>query len=140
MLLFHCFLWQTRYEEILSGQVTASELDSNPNALKSVIAFVTSNFVAEGTSKDVETLPPPGRKQPVRQRTEKKVRETVPSETLQLKDDEGPLFTPENPKDLFQDFVKIGEGGVGTVYLAKSKTGNKVALKSLDVSLEQNLA
>jgi p21-activated kinase 1 len=66
-------------------------------------------------------------------------REMAPSEVLQLKQDESPLFSPENPKDLFRNFKKIGEGGVGTVYLALSRSGEKVALKNLDVSLEQNL-
>lgn len=48
------------------------------------------------------------------------------SEILQLKEDESPLFSPENPKDLFRNFKKIGEGGVGTVYLAYSRLGEKV--------------
>jgi serine/threonine protein kinase len=86
-------------------------------------------------------------------------REMAQSEVLQLKEDESPLFIPENPKgeelywalvldllllmcsytDLFRNFKKIGEGGVGTVFLASSRAGEKVALKNLDVSLEQNL-
>lgn len=133
-----------QYEQLLTGQVTASEIDSNPSALKAVISFLAGNFVAEGNSKEPEHMPQAvtkatgtPEKKMVRQRTK---REAAQSEVLQLKDDESPLFSPENPKELFRNFKKIGEGGVGTVYLAVNKSGEKVALKSLDVSLEQNLA
>jgi hypothetical protein len=47
-----------KYEQILSGQVSASEISTDPNALKSVIAFVAGNFKAEGTSKEPESMPP----------------------------------------------------------------------------------
>ncbi len=133
-----------QYEQLLSGQVTASEIQGNPNALQSVIAFVAGNFVVEGTSKEPETMPPDNKQRGdggggKRMMRQPRKREVAQSEILQLKEDESPLFSPENPKDLFRGFKKIGEGGVGTVYLAFSKAGEKVALKNLDVSLEQNL-
>jgi serine/threonine protein kinase len=96
----------------------------------------------EGVSKEVEQMPPEkpsNERRMVRQRPDPKKREAEKSEILELKEDESALFSPENPKDLFRNFKKIGEGGVGTVYLANSKAGEKVALKNLDVSLEANL-
>ena len=125
----------------------------DPTALKSVIAFVQGNYVSEGSARNEETMPqdkkklrtasgaaPDPSKRIVRQRPDPKKRElAAQSEILELKDDESPLFSPENPKDLFSNFKKIGEGGVGTVYLAVSNQGEKVALKNLDVSLEANL-
>ena len=136
-----------QYEQLLAGQVTASEVHVDPTALKSVIAFVQGNFVSEGTAREEEMMPPAEKKKErgetsrrmVRQRPDPKKREVEPSEILELRDDESPLFSPENPKDLFTNFKKIGEGGVGTVYLALSHAGDKVALKNLDVSLEANL-
>lgn len=123
-----------QYEKLLSGQVSASDLSgTDPTALQSVIAFVTSNFRAEGASKEPEQVP---ERRMVRQR---KKREVAPSEVLQLREDESPLFIADNPKLLYRDFKKIGEGGVGTVFVALSRSGEKVALKTLDVSLEQNL-
>jgi serine/threonine protein kinase len=129
-----------QYEQLLSGQVMASEIQTNPNALRSVIAFVVGNFVAEGTSREPESMPPESKRgEAKRMVRQPRKREVAQSEVLQLKEDESPLFSPENPKELFRGFKKIGEGGVGTVYLACSKAGEKVALKNLDVSLEQNL-
>lgn len=94
-----------QYEKLLAGQVTASEVGGNPEALQSVIAFVASNFVVGGASTEPETLPPARtgtRRGEARQRrrSEKKApREVAPSEVLQLKDDESPLFAPADPKE-----------------------------------------
>ncbi len=75
-----------QYEQLLSGQVMASEIRADPNALKSVIAFVVGNFVAEGTSREPESMPPESKRGDAKRMVRQpRKREVAQSEILQLK-------------------------------------------------------
>lgn len=149
-----------QYEKLFAGQLKASEIDANPEALKSILTLMASNFRTGGRSTVNEKAPPKqkdtkdsGEKliaSPVSPKAGtvnlRKERQPVVSSVEKdllvgtLREDKSALWVSVDPFTLYDDFVKVGEGGVGSVYSAVKKDDKrKLALKSLDVSLKKNL-
>jgi len=94
-----------------SSGISLKEIDENSDTIASILHITTQMGVTE---------------KPVIE--EKKEIELPDNFTLKLSD----LVNPEDPNLLYDDLKKIGEGGVGVIYIGNEKaTGSKVAIKQM---------
>jgi len=117
------------WEVMLSGNISKDEVLENPDAVLDVLEF-QSNIIKQEAQKASQA------EAEGESATPRSVGHALPAERLISLND---LVSKENPKKLYLDPRKIGEGAAGEVFLAKSAaSGKEVAIKKMKLNA-QNL-
>ena len=118
--------WQ---QKLIDLGFTVAEMQENDKVIKDVVHFVNNR---EGGDQGLN-LPadPEGDRKPEAKALVEPLPEDV--ENVQLKD----VTQEKDPREVYYDFEKIGEGASGEVFSAKRKEGDMlVALKQMEVNAD----
>jgi len=103
------------WEVMLKGNISKEEALSNPDQTLEVLKFQSEMLKDQKKAKDDSSKPLPAEK------------------TITLND----LVSKADPNQMYTDFVKIGEGAAGEVYLVTSlKSKDKFAIKKMPLNAQ----
>jgi len=102
------------WETMLKGNISKDEVLKNPNAVLDVLGF-QSDFINQEKKGREKHIP-------------------LPADRVVTLDE---LVSKGDPEEIYKDFVKIGEGAAGEVFLASNgTTGQKVAIKKMPLTAQ----